>query len=190
MEFCNRSAIINSYSFVGNEYSKQKHTNYELFVKLYCIFCIPFYLKDVPSWSVGITPICWFQDLQTTIYSVFWRFWVVSRDNVHFWDGSDTPVGIMFSFENCPIQGGQMGIWSRDNVQNVVGIMFSFGLSRDNVQNIETAHQVSFLVTRWSRFLETNPVGCFISYSVPQCLIVRRKCYWLFFINRLPGQDD
>ena len=64
----------------------------------------------LPSWSVGITPRCRFIIRQTTIYSCFGWFRVASRDNVHFWDGSDTPVGIMFIFENCPDQGGQIGI--------------------------------------------------------------------------------
>jgi hypothetical protein len=124
---------------------------------------------------VGITPICWFWGLQTTIYSGFGWFRVASRDNVHFWDGADTPVGIMFIFENCPIQGGQMGIWSRDNVQNVVGIMFRIYVGRDNVQNEKPTRSASLL--RLISFLGNKPCGLLILYSVLQCLVERRKCY-------------
>ena len=75
----------------------------------------------------------------------------------------------MFIFEISQNRPGSIWICSRDNVQNMVGIMYSFGLSRDNVQNIEAAHQVGFLVmrsitwkhTRWAAILSV------FNYSAP-----------------------
>lgn len=43
----------------------------------------------------------------------------------------------MFIFEISQNRPGSIWICSRDNVQNMVGIMYILGLSRDNVQNIK-----------------------------------------------------
>ena len=132
--------------------------------------------SEFPSWSVGITPICWFQDLQATIYSGFRRFGVVSRDNVHFWDESDTPVGIMFILENCPDQGGQIGIWSRDNVQNIVGIIFRYYVGRDNVQNEKPTRSASSLRCDIVSWKQTRWAACYV-FSLPP---PRRKAKMLW----------
>lgn len=43
----------------------------------------------------------------------------------------------MFIFEISRNSPGSARLCSRDNVQNIDGIMYSFGLGRDNVQNIK-----------------------------------------------------
>ena len=65
----------------------------------------------------------------------------------------------MFIFEISQNRPGSIWICSRDNVQNMVGIMYILGLSRDNVQNIEKPTRsasslrddlVSWKQTRWA----------------------------------------